>query len=71
MEQELLKQKRLRDIKSQEEYINHIPIEDLMTWPSFRLNVFDQLDDLKYVAISDEAKMVVPYYIGELMGASV
>lgn len=69
MEPELLTQKHLRDIKSQEEYINHIPIEELMTWPKFRLNVFDQLDDLKYIATSEQAKMVVPFYVSELVEA--
>lgn len=69
MEPELLIQKRLRDIKSQEEYINHIPIEELMTWPSFRLNVFDQLDDLKYIVATEEVQMTEPYYVSELVEA--
>ena len=71
MKQQLtpLDEKHLRDIKSQEIYIGQLPVEELMTWPSIRLNPFDHLDDLKYLSASDEAKMVVPSYIGELVGA--
>lgn len=54
-----LEQKYLRDIQSQEYYIDHIPVEELMTWPSFRLNPFDQLDDLKYLISTKEAKETI------------
>lgn len=52
-------QKQLRDIKSQQEYINHIPVEEMMTWQSWKINPFDQLDDLKYLASTREAKEVL------------
>ena len=54
-----LEKKYMRDIQSQEYYINHIPVEELMTWPSSKLNVFDQLDDLKYLLSTKEAKETV------------
>lgn len=54
-----LEKKYLRDIQSQEYYIGHIPVEELMTWPSFKLNVFDQLDDLKYLLSTKKAKETV------------
>lgn len=69
IEPKLLEEKHLRDVKSQEEYIDHIPAMELMTWPKHRLNVFDQLDDLKYIASSDEAKMTSPYLVEQLMRA--
>lgn len=52
-------QKQLRDIKSQQEYINHIPVEEMMTWQSWKINPFDQLDDLKYLASSKAAKETI------------
>ena len=54
-----LEKKYIRDIESQEYYINHIPVEELMTWQSWKINPFDQLDDLKYLASTREAKEVL------------
>ena len=54
-----LEKKYMRDIQSQQYYIDHLPVEKLMTWPSFKLNVFDQLDDLKYLLSTREAKETI------------
>lgn len=54
-----LEKKYMRDIQSQQYYIDHLPVEELMTWPNFKLNVFDQLDDLKYLLSTREAKETI------------
>lgn len=48
----------LNKYQSQKHYINHLPVEELMTWPKHRINPFDTLDNYKSMMMTDEAAEV-------------
>ena len=44
--------------RAQRDFINQIPIEELMTWPSGRINPFSSLDDYKFSMMPAQAMEV-------------
>ncbi|KRM77438.1 hypothetical protein FC35_GL000604 [Limosilactobacillus coleohominis DSM 14060] len=53
-----LDRKHQRDLKSQETYIGELSVEELLAWPSHRINPLDTWNEMKCAMSTDEVKDV-------------